>query len=70
MTNSAETIHTIARARGDIAAKRNCLRCKSTFWSEGFGERVCTRCKGMVSWRSGVSGGYGQTRRRSTSRSS
>ena len=70
MTNSTETIHTPVRARGDVAAERTCLRCKSTFWSEGFGERVCSRCKGMVSWRSAVSVTPGQTRRRSASRSS
>ena len=70
MTNSTEKIHTPVRARGDVAAERTCMQCGSIFWSEGFGERICSRCKSMVSWRSGVSVTPGQTRRRSASRSS
>jgi len=57
-----------AKATADIAAERNCLRCKSNFWSEGFGERICSRCKGTVAWRSAVFGGNGQGRRRSGGR--
>jgi hypothetical protein len=25
-----------------------------TFWSEGFGERICSRCKGSAVWRSAI----------------
>jgi DnaJ-class molecular chaperone len=48
----------------DVAAERVCLRCRTRFWSEGFGERICTRCKGTVSWRMSVpsSGGFGRAR--------
>lgn len=58
------------RATADIAASRVCLRCRSSFWSEGFGERICSRCKGSVAWRSSVAGGGGQGQRRSGGRSS
>ena len=45
-STDAETETT--RATADIAAERVCLRCRSTFWSEGFGERICSHCKGTV----------------------
>ena len=32
---------------------RHCLRCRSEFRSEWAGERVCPKCKGSSSWRSG-----------------
>lgn len=35
-------------ARGDAPAERNCLRCQTAFWSEGFGERICKRCKAQA----------------------
>lgn len=70
MKDEENTIPEIVRARGDVAAKRTCLRCKSAFLSEGFGERICTRCKGTVAWRSGAPGRGGQGRRRSSGRSS
>lgn len=54
-----------ARAKADIAAERVCLRCRSSFWSEGFGERICSRCKGTVAWRTAISTAGGQGRRRS-----
>ena len=53
------------KATADIAAERVCLRCRSSFWSEGFGERICSRCKGTAAWRSAVSGGTEQGRSRS-----
>ncbi|MEL6285406.1 MAG: hypothetical protein AAFQ18_04285 [Pseudomonadota bacterium] len=56
------------RAKGDIAAERVCLKCRSTFWSEGFGERICSRCKGSTVWRSAISEGDGRGRRRSGGR--
>lgn len=51
-------------ARGDAPAERCCLRCRSAFWSEGFGERICKRCKGQSSWKSAIPSGEGATRRR------
>lgn len=56
------------KATADVAAARACLRCRSTFWSEGFGERICSRCKGSTVWRSAISEGGGQGRRRSGGR--
>lgn len=32
---------------------RACLKCESTFESLWFGERICRRCKGGSTWRSG-----------------
>ena len=58
------------KATNDTAAERVCLRCRSIFWSEGFGERICSRCKGSAVWRSAVSEGGGQGRRRSGGRPS
>ncbi|KPP94925.1 MAG: hypothetical protein HLUCCA05_14905 [Roseibaca calidilacus] len=40
-----------ARAHGDVPRERQCLRCETLFWSEGFGERICRRCKGLNAWR-------------------
>jgi uncharacterized paraquat-inducible protein A len=70
MTASSEAIHAMPRARGDIAADRACLRCRAVFRSEGFGERICPRCKSTVSWRTAAPDGNGQSRRRSAGRSS
>lgn len=56
------------RATADIAAERVCLRCRSPFWSEGFGERVCPRCKASSVWRAAISEGGGHGRRRSGGR--
>jgi len=53
-----------ARALGDVPQERKCLRCETSFWSEGFGERICRRCKGLNAWRSAVSVSPGATRRR------
>ena len=58
------------RALGDAPKERSCLRCKTSFWSEGFGERICARCKGTSIWRAAVPEGGGQGRRRSGGRSS
>jgi len=46
---------TKARARNDVPGERHCLRCSVPFWSDGFGERICRRCKGLNAWRSAVS---------------
>jgi DnaJ-class molecular chaperone len=58
------------KATADIAAERACLRCGSTFWSGGFGERICSRCKGSSAWRSAIYEGSGQGWRRGGGRSS
>ena len=68
MTDGRETALTTARARGDVAAERTCMRCKATFLSEGFGERICARCKSSSSWRSAVSSIIGDGQRRSSGR--
>jgi len=51
-------------ARGDVAAERACLRCRIPFRSEGFGERICKRCKGQSAWKSAIPPGDGGSRRR------
>ena len=56
------------RAEADIAGERACLRCRSLFWSEGFGQRVCARCKGSAVWRAAISEGGGHGSRRSGGR--
>jgi protein-arginine kinase activator protein McsA len=33
---------------------RLCLRCQTTFKSQWAGERICARCKGSTTWRSGI----------------
>ncbi|AUQ69106.1 hypothetical protein PhaeoP54_00181 [Phaeobacter inhibens] len=38
------------RALKDVPRERLCLRCRRPFWSEGFVERICRRCKGLSSW--------------------
>ena len=71
MTDSTHTLHAmIAAARGDVAAERACLRCKATFLSEGFGERICPHCKRSSLWRSSVPHGDGQGWRRVPGRAS
>lgn len=64
-TSPAEVEPETVRAAGDIAAERACLRCRATFWSEGFGERICRGCKGSAVWRTAIPEGGGQGRRRS-----
>ncbi len=65
---SADVEVEIPRAAADIPGERICLRCRSLFWSEGFGERICSRCKGSVVWRAAISEGGGHGRRRSGGR--
>lgn len=67
---SADAEIRIVRATADIAAERVCLKCRSSFWSEGFGERICSRCKGSAVWRAAISEGSGHGRRRSGGRTS
>ena len=42
------------RSPRDVPASRSCLRCGTVFQSEGFGERICPRCKGSARWKSSV----------------
>ncbi|MCB1418685.1 MAG: hypothetical protein KDJ74_06670 [Notoacmeibacter sp.] len=53
-----------AKALGDVAQERRCLRCETSFWSEGFGERICRRCKGLNAWRNAAPIIPGASRRR------
>lgn len=53
-----------ARARRDVPQDRHCLRCETLFWSEGFGERICRRCKGLNAWRNAAPVSPGSSRRR------
>lgn len=41
-------------APGDIPQVRRCIRCRTPFHSEGFGERICGPCKGTTAWRNPV----------------
>ncbi len=41
------------RPRDDGPKLRQCLRCSAEFESEWSGERICRRCKGSASWRTG-----------------
>jgi hypothetical protein len=52
-----------APASKDEAQDRNCLRCRKTFWSEWYGERICARCKNTSVWRGAMFGSGGQGRR-------
>ncbi|WP_299900760.1 hypothetical protein [uncultured Ruegeria sp.] len=52
------------RAVGDVPRERHCLRCETGFWSEGFGERVCRRCKATNAWRNAVPVSPGASRHR------
>jgi hypothetical protein len=46
-----------SRASRDTPKERACLRCKAIFLSDGFGERICRRCKGSSSWRNAAPAG-------------
>lgn len=52
------------RALGDVPRERRCLRCDTVFWSDGFGERICWRCKKLKAWRNAVPDSPGASRRR------
>jgi hypothetical protein len=64
MITSADIDFGTIKATADVAAYRACPSCRATFQSEGFGERICSRCKGSVAWRSFLPGGSGRGRRR------
>lgn len=54
MKTEVTEIERPVRALNDTRKKRSCLRCRVKFWSDGFGERVCRRCKGSSAWRNAV----------------
>lgn len=58
-----------SRALGDVPKLRFCLRCRVSFWSEGFGQRICAKCKNTTVWRAAMPEGVSQGRRRSGGRS-
>ncbi len=58
-----------SRALGDVPKLRNCLRCDASFWSEGFGQRICARCKSSTVWRAAMPEGVSKSRSRSGGRS-
>lgn len=70
MTHDLQVTDLEIRARADVAAERACLRCRTVFWGEGFGQRICARCKSTVSWRSAAPASGGQGGHRSAGRSS
>lgn len=50
MTDLIDQDELPVRALKDVPQERLCLRCRAPFWSEGFGERICRRCKGSSTW--------------------
>lgn len=66
MKDKSEMTPTVVKARGNVAAERACLRCKTIFWSECFGERICPHCKSSSLWRPNVTFSDGQSWRRSS----
>ncbi|ETX13269.1 hypothetical protein OCH239_12555 [Roseivivax halodurans JCM 10272] len=70
MSNHPIEIEADAPCARDVAAERICLSCTTAFWSEGFGERICKRCKGTTAWRTSVPAGGGSTGRRRSGGSS
>jgi hypothetical protein len=57
------------RAPDDAPKARFCLRCKASFWSAGFGQRICAQCKSSSALRTAMPEGIGQGRRHSSGRS-
>ena len=52
MTGHDAGFRPLTRARGDVPADRQCLRCAAIFLSAGFGERICKHCKAQATWKS------------------
>lgn len=65
VTRSAEDEQHADQPSADVAKVRPCLRCKTPFPSKWAGERICTRCKGTTTWRSGEALSTVSTRRHS-----
>lgn len=53
----------LQRALADAPRERTCLRCHTMFWSEGFGQRICKRCKASHSWKNAVPVTRGSSRK-------
>lgn len=46
-----QDLHVIPlKASRDVPAERVCMSCRQRFWSEGFSERICRRCKSRKGW--------------------
>lgn len=56
-------MHEPSRALNDAPKERACLRCEAIFLSNGFGERICRRCKGSSSWRNAAPASSGNANR-------
>jgi len=54
MTYSPVTDAPSAAPASDVPKVRQCLRCRATFSSRWSGERICSRCKSSIAWRSGI----------------
>lgn len=54
MTKLVEQDNGPVRALADVPKERLCLCCRRPFASEGFGERICRRCKALRSRQTAV----------------
>ncbi len=64
MTSAFPENLNLSRSPRDVPTVRTCLRCKAIFHSEGFGERICSRCKGTSVWKSALPARGDGTRQR------
>jgi hypothetical protein len=56
-------VPTDTRSR-DVPMVRKCLKCRATFQSDWAGERVCSHCKSLTSWRNVAPPGFCPARSR------
>ncbi len=54
MINSPATEAPSDQPTNAASKLRQCLRCQAAFHSEWAGERICSRCNGTTTWRSGT----------------
>ena len=54
MTEPKSDAQLITKPLGGVPAEYPYILCGTKFWSEGFGERICRRCKSAASWKSAV----------------
>lgn len=54
MTHSPATGARSDQPPQDGPKVRECLKCKVTFPSKWSGERICSRCKSLNTWRNGA----------------
>lgn len=64
MTQSTPSQFSTPKSPRDVPTERECLRCKTVFQSDGFGERVCPRCKGSAVWKTAMPARGDGTRQR------